>query len=162
MPRNLTAREISERLDRAKIYVLSIGESVVDIAVSILLLVLVGRAYGPGGLGVYSFLLSVFVIVSFLAEFGVGKYVERELAVGERKDVQDLLSESRAVILFSGILGCVGTLLLGKWIVGVSEVARHAWPGFCVLAVAVPLNLYSGFQASVLHGRGDHGAGDTL
>ena len=155
-PKGLTADEISERIDRAKSYVLSIGESAVDIAVSILLLVLVGRAYGPGGLGVYSFLLSVFVIVSFLAEFGVGKYVEKELAVGERKNIQGLLTETRAVILISAILGCVGTLLLGKWVVGISAVAMNSWPGFCVLAVAVPLNLYSGFQASVLHGRGDH------
>ena len=61
--KNITAREVTERIDRAKSYVLSIGESAVDIVVSLLLLVLVGRAYGPGGLGVYSFLLSVFVIV---------------------------------------------------------------------------------------------------
>lgn len=155
-PKGLTAVEISERIDRAKSYVLSIGESAVDIAVSILLLVLVGRAYGPGGLGVYSFLLSVFVIVSFLAEFGVGKYVERELATGERKDVQELLTETRGVILLSGFLGSLVTLILGKWIVGASMVASNAWPGFCVLAAAVPLNLYAGFQASVLHGRGDH------
>ena len=154
---NLTAEEVSERIDRAKIYVLSIGESAVDIAVSLLLLILVGRAYGPGGLGVYSFLLSVFVIVSFLAEFGVGKYVEKELAVGGRKDDQDLLADARAVVLLSGLLGGVGTLILGKWIVGASMVARDAWPGFCVLAVAVPLNIYAGFQASILHGRGEHG-----
>ena len=157
-PKNLSAQEISERIDRAKSYVLSIGESAVDIAVSLLLLILIGRAYGPGGLGVYSFLLSVYVIVSFLAEFGVGKYVERELATGERKDVQELLSEAGAAVLISGILGCVGTLLLGRWIVSVSSVASYAWPGFCILAAAIPLNLYSGFQASVLHGRGDHGA----
>jgi O-antigen/teichoic acid export membrane protein len=156
-PQKQAAKEITQRIDQAKSYVLSVGETTVDIGVSLLLLVLIGRSYGPGGLGVYSFLLSVFVIVSFLAEFGVGKYVERELAVGDRKDVQGLLSETRGVILLSSLLGGLGTLLLGKWIVGASLVARGAWPGFCVLAVAVPLNLYSGFQASVLHGRGEHG-----
>jgi O-antigen/teichoic acid export membrane protein len=155
---NQAAKEITQRIDRAKNYALSVGESAIDIAVSILLLVLVGRAYGPGGLGVYSFLLSIFVIISFLAEFGVGKYVERELAVGERQDVQNLLSETRGVVLLSGLLGGLGTLLLGKWIVGASLVARDAWPGICVLAVAIPLNIYSGYQASVLHGRNDHGA----
>ena len=152
-----TAQDVTKRIEGAKDYVLSVGESAVDIAVSIGLLVLVGRAYGPEGLGVYSFLLSVFVLVSFLAEFGVGKYVERELAVGIRKDVQGLLLETRGVVLLSGLMGGLGTLLLGDWIVGVSVVARNAWPGFCVLAAAIPLNLYSGFQASVLHGRGDHG-----
>jgi len=155
---NQAAKEITQRINEAKDYVLTVGESAMDIAVSILLLVLVGRAYGPEGLGVYSFLLSVFVLVSFLSEFGVGKYVERELAVGSRQDVQSLLSETRGVILLSGLIGSLGTLLLGEWIVGVSVVARNAWPGFCVLAMAIPLNLYSGFQASVLHGRGDHGA----
>jgi len=153
-----TAQDVTKRIDEAKSYVFSVGEAAIDIAVSILLLVLVGRAYGPGGLGVYSFLLSIFVIVSFLSEFGVGKYVERELAVGERQDVQSLLSETRGVVLLSGLLGGLGTLLLGKWIVGASLVARDAWPGICVLAVAIPLNIYSGYQASVLHGRGDHGA----
>ena len=157
-PQNWTAKDVSQRIDQAKDYVFSVGESAVDIAVSLLLLVLVGRAYGPGGLGVYSFLLSVFVLISFLVEFGVGKYVEKELAMGKSKDVQSLLLDTRVVILLSGLLGGLGTLLLGEWVVGVSVVARGAWPGFCVLAVAVPLNLYSGFQTSVLHGRGEHGA----
>jgi O-antigen/teichoic acid export membrane protein len=157
-PQNWTTKAVAHRIDQVKSYVLSVGETAVDIAVSILLLVLVGRAYGPGGLGVFSFLLSVFVIVSFLVEFGVGKYVERELAVGSRKDVQNLLSEARGVVLLSGLLGGLGTLLLGEWVVGASTVAQDAWPGFCVLSAAVPLNLYSGFQTSVLHGRGDHGS----
>ena len=86
---NWTAEEVSRRIDQAKSYVLSIGGSAVDIAVSLVLLILVGRVYGPSGLGVYFFLLSVFVIISFLTKFGVGKYVEKELAVGERNNVQD-------------------------------------------------------------------------
>ena len=157
-PQNWTVKDVSQNIDKAKDYVLSVGESAVDIAVSLLLLVLVGRAYGPGGLGVYSFLLSVFVLISFLAEFGVGKYVEKELAMGKRRDVQSLLLDTRGVILLSGLMGGLGTLLLGEWVVEASVVARGAWPGFCVLAVAVPLNLYTGFQTSVLHGRGEHGA----
>ena len=157
-PQNWTVKDVSQNIDKAKDYVLSVGESAVDIAVSLLLLVLVGRAYGPGGLGVYSFLLSVFVLISFLAEFGVGKYVEKELAMGKRRDVQSLLLDTRGVILLSGLMGGLGTLVLGEWVVGASVVARGAWPGFCVLAVAVPLNLYTGFQTSVLHGRGEHGA----
>ena len=127
-----------------------------DIAVSILLLVMVGRAYGPEGLGIYTFLLSVFVIVSFLAEFGVNKWVEKELASGARGDVQSLLAEGKAAVLASSVLGVLGTLLLGSWAAGADTVARGALPGFVLLAVAVPLNLYSGYMASVLHGRGQH------
>jgi len=157
-PRNLTAQEVSQRIDEIRNYVLSVGEAAVDIAVSLLLLVLVGRSYGPGGLGVYTFLLSVFVIVGFLAEFGVGKYVERELAMGGRQDIHNLLLEAKGVILLSGLTGSLGTLALGKWIVGESVVGSGAWAGFCILSLAVPLNLYSGLQTSVLHGRGDHAA----
>jgi len=157
-PRNLTAQEVSQRIDVVRNYILSVGEAAVDIAVSLLLLVLVGRSYGPGGLGVYTFLLSVFVIVGFLAEFGVSKYVERELAMGGRQDIQNLLLEARLVILLSSLAGSLGTLALGKWTVGESVVGSGAWPAFCVLALAVPLNLYSGFQASVLHGLGKHAA----
>ena len=153
---NLTSEEVTRRIDEMKSYVLSVGEAAVDIAVSLFLLVMIGRSYGPGGLGVYTFLLSAFVIVSFLVEFGVGKYVERELAVESGKEVDGLLARTKGVILISGLMGGLGTLVLGKWIVGASVVGSGAWPGFCVLAVAVPFNLYSGFQASVLHGRGDH------
>ncbi len=137
-------------------YILTIGEMAMDIAVSILLLVLVGRAYGPEGLGTYTFLLSVFVIVSFLAEFGVNKWVEKELASGARGDVQSLLTEAKAAVLASSMLGVLGTLLLGNWAAGADTVARGALPGFVLLAVAVPLNLFSGYMASVLHGRGQH------
>ncbi|MDF1526816.1 MAG: polysaccharide biosynthesis C-terminal domain-containing protein [bacterium] len=153
---NWTSGEVTRPIDEIKSYVLSVGEAAVDIGVSLFLLVMIGRSYGPGGLGVYTFLLSAFVIVSFLVEFGVGKYAERELAVGGGKDVDGLLARTKGVILISGLMGGLGTLVLGKWIVGASVVGSGAWPGFCVLAVAVPFNLYSGFQASVLHGRGDH------
>ena len=157
-PGNLTAKEVTRRINDAKSYALAIGEAAVDIVVSLLLLILVGRAYGPSGLGVYSFLLSIFVIVSFLAEFGVGKYLEKELAGKRREDVHRLLAEAKGVILFSGLLGGLATLMLGKWVVGASVLTRGGWPGIYVLALAVPLNLYSGFQTSVLHGRGDHAA----
>ncbi|MDF1535716.1 MAG: hypothetical protein P1S46_04335 [bacterium] len=137
-------------------YILTVGEMAMDIAVSILVLVLVGRTYGPGGLGIYTFLLSVFVIVSFLAEFGVDKWVEKELAASARGDVPSLLAEAKAAVLVAGVLGALGTVLLGSWAAGADTVARGTLPGFALLAVAVPLKLYSGYMASILHGRGQH------
>ena len=86
----------NDRKLRATNYLLSIGEMAMDIAVSLLLLILVGRAYGPDGLGVYTFFLSIFVVVSFLAEFGVNKRVEKELAAGQLSDELFFLTEARA------------------------------------------------------------------
>jgi O-antigen/teichoic acid export membrane protein len=137
-------------------YLLTVGEMAMDIAVSLLLLILVGRAYGPGGLGVYTFFLSVFVVVSFLAEFGVNKSVEKELAAGQLLDETAFLARAKAATLAAGIIGAVCMALLGSWAAGAETVAKGMWPGFVLLIAAVPLNLYSGYLASVLHGRGDH------
>ena len=52
-----------------------------DITAALLVLALVGRVYGREGVGTYSFPLSVYVIGSYLAEFGVGKLVEKEPAL---------------------------------------------------------------------------------
>jgi O-antigen/teichoic acid export membrane protein len=140
-------------------YLLTIGEMAIDIAVSLLLLILVGRAYGPDGLGVYTFFLAVFVIVSFLCEFGVNKWVEKELAAGLHRGTRDeagFLAQAKAATFTAGLIGALGTALLGSWAAGAETVAKGMWPGFVLLIVAVPLNLYSGYLTSVLRGRGHH------
>jgi O-antigen/teichoic acid export membrane protein len=140
-------------------YLLTIGEMAIDIAVSLLLLLMVGRAYGPEGLGVYTFLLSVFVIVSFLCEFGVNKWVEKELAAGlhrGKQDVTGFLAEAKAAAFAAAIFGAVLITVLGNWAANAETVAQGKWTGFLLLTVAVPLNIYSGYLTSVLHGRGHH------
>ena len=137
-------------------YLLTIGEMAIDIAVSLLLLLMVGRAYGPSGLGVYTFLLSVFVIVSFLCEFGVNKWVEKELAADSHLDEHTLLAEAKAATLAAGVVAAACTAILGSWAAGAETVAQGMWSGFVLLIVAVPLSIYSGHLTSVLHGRGLH------
>ena len=149
--------DLPDHLARVKSYVLSVGESAVDIAVSILALVIVGRFYGPEGMGVYTFLMSVFVIVVFLSEVGIDKWIEKELASEGQIDTSRMLAEAKGAVLLSGLAGCLAMLIFGAWASKSPTVAGGTWPGFVLLALAVPLNLRSGLQVSVLHGQGKPG-----
>ncbi|UCG38348.1 MAG: polysaccharide biosynthesis C-terminal domain-containing protein [bacterium] len=147
---------------RAGQYLLSVGETAADIVSSLAVLILVARAYGPPGLGTYSFLLSVYVILSYAAEMGVGKYVERELAGAGGPAGESLLAEARGVVLLAGLLGGLAALALGSWATELESAAGGTGRGFWFLAAALPLNIYNDLQIGVLHGRSMHAAASSL
>ena len=149
---------------RAREYVLVLGEEAVDVVTALLALILIGRVYGKEGLGVFSFLLSVFVIASYIFEFGVGKYVEREIALfGENSsDRRSLLVNARRAAFFSAVCGAMAVLGFGA-VYGYNTMMGEGLGGaFLILAAAVALNIFNAVRTSALHGLAKHEAASSV
>jgi O-antigen/teichoic acid export membrane protein len=150
--------ELKEKVTSRRDYLLAVSEEAVDILASLLSLVIVARAHGLEGLGVYSFLLSLFVIGSYLFEFGTARYVEREIALGRgRSGVDDLfLMDVQKAALLSALAGFGGVLLLGGIHAGAVSVSGVMGFGYLVVAAAVGLNILNSVNVAILHGLGRH------
>jgi len=68
-------------LKKAKAYILTVGENAVELAATLVVMIIVERSLGQEGLGLYSYLLSLFLIAGYFSEFGIPGYLEREVAL---------------------------------------------------------------------------------
>jgi hypothetical protein len=95
-------------LDKAKAYLPSIGESVIDLLVSLMVMIFIARIYGQRGLGIFSYLLSLLLVTGYLSELGIPKYVERETAVHHGHASQQFMiyADARKSIVITGIIAC--------------------------------------------------------
>ena len=68
---------------------LTIGQGAFDLIASLLAMIIVERAYSQEGLGIFSYLLSLYFIVGYISEFGIPGYLERETAINHKnQDIQ--------------------------------------------------------------------------
>ena len=76
------------QLRKAKEILLSLSQGAVGLFVNIIILIVIERAYNEAGLGIFSYLFSLYVISGFITEFGVAGLVERETAIdNEEKEI---------------------------------------------------------------------------
>ncbi len=147
---------------RAGEYLLAVGTEAVDTVTALASLIIIGRAYGREGLGVYSFFLAVYLIVSYLSESGVCKQVERRVAMKAAGGVHPAyFSGSLKAITLTGFLGAVAVILLGLRHPSGAGFSGALGP-YIFLAVAVYLNVYNTFVTAVLNGKGDHESASRL
>lgn len=151
-------------LKRAREYVFVLGEEAVDVITALLALVLIGRVYGKEGLGVFSFLLSVFVIASYIFEFGVGKYVEREIVFSGQNSAEreTLLTNAQRAAVFSAACGAFVVLGFGAVYGYNTKMGKGLGGAFLVLAAAVALNISNTIRISALHGLARHEAASAI
>jgi O-antigen/teichoic acid export membrane protein len=142
---------------RAGEFLLAVGTEAVDTVTALLSLIIIGRVYGQEGLGVYSFLLAVYLIISYLSESGVGKYLEREVALGEQGVLPHpaLVTDAHRAVTLTGFLGSIVVILFGAWHSAKIGMSQGVGP-YIFLAAAVYLNTFNTLISSILHGSGKH------
>ncbi|MGD9369219.1 MAG: hypothetical protein PVH87_26160, partial [Desulfobacteraceae bacterium] len=81
-----------------------IGEEAFELIVALLVMVVVERAYGQPGLGVYAYLTACLYAARYLANYGVTRYVERETAVSANKSRQrQIIDKGTQATVITGI-----------------------------------------------------------
>ena len=119
-----------------------IGEGAVDLTVNLILMIMVERALGLSGLGVFSYLLSILIFAGFVSDFGVASYLEREISVSSvSTDPRWTIEKAcRAVMVTSALCAILlfvntfsGTTLtrvdekaVGYFIIGITILLRNA------------------------------------
>jgi O-antigen/teichoic acid export membrane protein len=134
-----------------------IGDQVLDLGVTFATMVLVEHRYGQEGLGIYSFLLSVFVLVSFLSDLGVTNSVMRSIvrASGDAVKEKQIIGSALQSNLFMFVV--VGTtFLISQLFYFDSLIIRHELRTIIIVLLAVPFHSVNNIALSVLHGKGEH------
>lgn len=66
---------------RAYQFAATIGEEAFELIIPLWILIMVERAYGQQGVGIYSYLMALLFIVRYMANFGVARHMEHDIAV---------------------------------------------------------------------------------
>lgn len=131
-----------------------------DLITYLAVMILVQRAYGPAGLGVFAYLTSLLLISAFLSEFGIPRFVE--VSVGRRpRNLDAILTDGHRAIL-AGTAICALVMLFG--IVYAREATRIE-DRLIIYVLAMPCVLFKNLNSlrfAALHGSGEHGRANRL
>ena len=141
-------------LKRVREFSLTIGENTLELIANLFAMVLVERAHGQEGLGVYSYLLSLFIIAGYLSEFGVPRYVEREIPLNRKKQSEVLGSALQATLIL-GML-CVGLSLLIAAYYAAHTRIEEKMAAYLIIGISIPFRNLNRLKMAILHGHGKH------
>ena len=150
LPHHFVSRQIRE-------LTLTIGEGALELIINLLAMVLVERTYGQEGLGVYSYLLSLFIIGGYLSEFGVPCYVERETALhfNDRERQAEILTNAFQAIFLLGLLFAGFCFLSAAYDTAHTRVQEKI-VAYIFIGLAIPLRNLNRLKLAALHGHGKH------
>ncbi len=142
---------------------LSIGQGAFDLAVSLLALIIVERSCGQLGLGIFSYLLSIYFIVGYISEFGVPDYLESKIAVNPdapATQFKELVDAYGATILLSSL--CAG----GFWLSAVYNTTHtrieEKIVSYLILGLSILFRNINGVKLAFLQGMGKHDTAASL
>jgi len=141
-------------LQRIREFSLVIGENTLELVAYLLAMIFVERALGQEGLGVYSYLLSLFMIGGYVTEFGVPMYVEQEIPVNKAREDEIVKDAFQATIML-GLL-CVGvSFFTGAYDAAHTRVQEKA-VAYLIVGMSIPFRNLNRLRMAILHGQGRH------
>ena len=143
---------------KLKDYFLTIGESTIELTITLVVMVLVERFYDQHGLGVYAYLLSLLFITGYIVEFGIPRFAEHEFAKTDTNpaDQSEILKKSRQTLLFLSLLLSSILFLTAGYDAAHTQIGERA-AAYLVIGAILPLRSLNTLKLSVLHGMGKHG-----
>ena len=135
----------------------TIGEGALELVVNLFAMILVERRYAQQGLGIYSYLLALFLIGGHLVEFGLCRYVERETALHQNEPTKqkEVLSNAHQAIFLLGLLFAVFCFLSAAYDAAHTRIQENL-VAYVIVGLAVPLRNLTRLRLAVLHGLGHH------
>ena len=142
---------------RAAAFAVLIGEEAVELAISLLLMILVERGYGRTGLGVFSYLLSCLFFVRYAANAGLSRYVEHEtiLLAGRPQQQQTVIARGYLAVMATSLAGAA--LLMATAVFDTSHTrVEEKLAAYFLVALIVPLANRNALNLAVLNASGRH------
>lgn len=134
-----------------------IGEEAFELIVALLVMVVVERAYGQPGLGVYAYLTACLYAARYLANYGVTRYVERETAVSANKSRQrQIIGKGTQATVITGISAALFLLATAAFDTSHTRIQERL-AAYFIIAAIIPLANLNNLKLSILNGRGHHG-----
>ncbi len=150
----LVRRILPQRLG---VFSLTIGEGALELMTNLLAMVLVERAYSQAGLGIYSYLLSFFLIGGYAAEFGVPRYVERETALhhDNAQKQAEVLADGYRAVFWLGFLFAGFCFLSAAYDTSHTRVQENM-VAYLIIGFTVPIRSLNQLMLAAMHGHGRH------
>lgn len=111
---------------------------------------------GPEGMGILGIYQSVVSMIQTGAGLGVNQSAVRNVSeargIGYHKGLSRIISIVNKVILYTGLLGCVVTLILSYWLSDWTFGDHAHVVAYCVIAFVVALNIIDETKQAILKG----------
>jgi len=144
-------------LQRATEFFPTVGEGALELSVHLLAMILVERSLGQEGLGIYSYLLSLFMIGGYLSAFGIPHYVERETAFhhDKRQRQGEILTNAFQAICWLGLLVAGFCFLSASYDTTHTQI-QEKLAAYLIIGLTIPIRNLNKLKLAVLHGLGNH------
>jgi len=135
-----------------------IGEEALELIMSLWILIMVERAFGQQGVGVYSYLMALLYITRYIADCGVARHMEHEAAVCGSSDPEcrELAAEGFQASLAAGLAASILLLATAGFDAAHTRVEERL-AAYVVIAIILPLANLNYVKLSLLQGMGHHG-----
>jgi O-antigen/teichoic acid export membrane protein len=135
----------------------AIGEEALELIITLWILIMVERAYGQSGVGIYSYLIALLYIARYIADFGLARHLEHEVAI-----VGETPSERERLIL-AGVQATVATSLLAAFLLLATAGfdsshtrIEERLAAYVVIALILPIANLNRTRLALLQGLGQH------
>ncbi len=134
-----------------------IGEEAFELVVAMWVLVMVERAVGQQGLGVYAYLTACLYSVRYLAQYGVTRFIEKETAALSAQPERQLrlLTQGFQAILMTALAGAFVVLLSAGFDTAHTRVQERIG-AYVITAIILPVANINALKYSILQGLGKH------
>ncbi len=143
-------------------YTLLIGEGAFDLGVNLMMMIMVERSLGVAGLGIFSYLLSLFVLAGFLSEFGISSHLEREVAMTPDKKKRGKVTEDAARAILVTSLVCTAVFFIfavsGMTLTRVDERAA----AYIIMGITIPIRNFNRLRVAFLQGNREYDTAATF
>jgi O-antigen/teichoic acid export membrane protein len=150
-------------IKRIREFSLTIDQRAFELVVNLIAMIIVERACGQGGLGVFSYLLSLYFIAGYISEFGVPDYLESETAISYGNRTGQFTAFTNAF----GAAVLLSALTAGFFVLFAAYSTSHTFveekvAGYIAVGLALVFRNLNGIKLAHLNGLGHHGTAAGL
>ncbi len=142
---------------KAYLATVAVGEEALELLITLWILIMVERAYGQQGVGIYAYLIALLYMARYIADFGVARHLEHEIAVSGQEDTgrQRLIAAGLQTTLTTGLAAAVLIVATAGFDTAHTRIEEKL-PGYLLVGSILPVANLNFYKLSILQGMGRH------
>ncbi len=142
---------------KAYLATVAVGEEALELLITLWILIMVERAYGQQGVGIYAYLMALLYMARYIADFGVARHLEHEIAVSGQDDTgrQRLIAAGLQATLTTGLAAAVLIVATAGFDTAHTRIEEKL-PGYLLVGSILPVANLNFYKLSILQGMGRH------